>query len=459
MDLRSLRKEKGYTIQQVSDGTGLPPTSLKYWEKGERQPAADVLPKLAEFYGITTDKLLGYKAPNLPAVEETEEVFEERRPSLYGGDKLLVADDKVEKALFNECDKLKKSFFKIGYYLTLIDKYHIYQKQGYATITDYAEDKFGIGSSSAYSFMQVYSRTKKWDNPAEMEERFLPFKQSQLVEFARAKFGGIEYHVKPTDTVEDTKAYVTLWNKNEGYVKGDTVKEALAIAESKKAKAIPQVTVIQSDDVPPGQISIFEEENERPFDEPQDVQVKKQGLVDFRHLFDKPSEEPQEETEDDFGGQEFEEVGESYSTPGVSMAFVNMAEESDDLPEEKKEYSAPIVEIVSDKLTLKNDTERKEFLKQAEKFNIPVLRNAELGLEITKRVLRNGATIYRTTYTHWEYGFKEPTQAVSLCLVDPKEEIVYSWNSTPQRPYLSYTLSGVAETYIVQYLSKHKDEI
>ncbi|MEG9430649.1 MAG: helix-turn-helix transcriptional regulator [Christensenellaceae bacterium] len=319
MDLRSLRKGKGYTIQQVSDGTGLPPTSLKYWEKGERQPAADVLPKLAEFYGITTDKLLGYKAPNLPALEEPEEVFEERRPSLYGGDKLLVADDKVEKALFNECDKLKKSFFKIGYYLTLIDKYHIYQKQGYATITDYAEDKFGIGSSSAYSFMQVYSRTKKWDNPAEMEERFLPFKQSQLVEFARAKFCGIEYHVKPTDTVDDTRAYVSLWNKKEGYVKGDTVKEALAIAEEEKAKkALPQPTAIP-DDVPPGQMSIFDEdeESERPFDE--------------------PSEEPQEEPEN-----EFEEVGESYSTPGVSMAFVNMAEEPE---EKKKEYSAPTIEI------------------------------------------------------------------------------------------------------------------
>lgn len=316
MDLRSLRKEKGYTIQQVSDGTGLPPTSLKYWEKGERQPAADVLPKLAEFYGITTDKLLGYKAPNLPALEEPEEVFEEIRPSFYGGDRLLVPDDNVEKALFNEYDKVKKSFFKLGYYLTLINKYSIYKRQGYANITEYAEYKLGLGSTNTYNFMNVYEKTKKWGSPAEMEERFLPFNQSQLVEFVRAKYAGVEYHVKPTDTVGDTKAYVTLWNKTEGNAKGATVKEALAIAAEEQAKkALPQ----PSDDVPPGQMSIFDEdeENERPFDE--------------------PSEEPQEETEDDFGEQEFVQGG------GI-----------DEDVEKKKEYSAPTIEIEENVATIKD---------------------------------------------------------------------------------------------------------
>ena len=134
MDLKNLRIEKGYSLQQVADGTGLPKTSLFHWESGERQPAADVLPKLAEFYGITTDELLGYKSPKLPAVlEEPEEVFEERVKDKYGftlGIKLLVPTDKLEKALFNEYDKVKKSFFKIGYYLTLIDRHYIYKGQG-----------------------------------------------------------------------------------------------------------------------------------------------------------------------------------------------------------------------------------------------------------------------------------------------------------------------------------------
>ena len=323
MDLRSLRKEKGYTIQQVSDGTGLPPTSLKYWEKGERQPAADVLPKLAEFYGITTDKLLGYKAPNLPALEEPEEVFEELHPSLYGGDKLLVSAATVERALFNEYDKVKKSFFKMGYYLTLINKYKIYEKKGYASITDYAEDKLGIGSTNTYNFMKVYENTRKCNAPGEMDERYLPFNQSQLVEFVRAKYAGVESRVKPTDTVKDIHAYVSLWNQSYDRrgtsPEGKTVKEALEIVAEKKAKkGLLQTTAI-SDDVPPGQMSIFDEdeENERPFDE--------------------PSEEPQEETEDDFGEQEFVQGG------GI-----------DEDVEKKKEYSAPTIEIEENVATIKD---------------------------------------------------------------------------------------------------------
>lgn len=297
MDLKSLRKEKGYTIQQVSDGTGLPPTSLKYWEKGERQPAADVLPKLAEFYGISIDELLGYKAPNMPAaLEEPKEVFEELHPSLYGGDKLLVSAATVEKALFNEYDKVKKSFFKMGYYLTLINKYKIYEKKGYTNITDYAEDKLGLGSTNTYNFMKVYENTKKYNAPGEMDERYLPFNQSQLVEFVRAKYAGVESRVKPTDTVKDIHAYVSLWNQSYDRrgtsPEGKTVKEALELVAEKKAKkALPQTTVIPGDDIPPGQRSIFdeEEESERPFDEPEG--------------------EPQEELADEFGGAEFVQGG------------------------------------------------------------------------------------------------------------------------------------------------------
>lgn len=306
MDLQSLRIEKGYTLQQVADGTGLPKTSLFHWESGKRQPAADVLPKLAEFYGITTDALLGYKAPNMPALlEEPEEVFEECKPSLYGGDKLLVPANKVEKALFNEYDKVKKSFFKMGYYLTLINKYKIYEKKGYANITDYAEDKLGLGSTNTYNFMKVYENTKKYNAPGEMDERYLPFNQSQLVEFVRAKYAGVESRVKPTDTVKDIHAYVSLWNQSYDRrgtsPEGKTVKEALELVAEKKAKkALPQTTVIPGDDIPPGQRSIFdEEESERPFDEPEGEPQEEKS--DFVKMF--------EETEDEFGGAEFVQGG------------------------------------------------------------------------------------------------------------------------------------------------------
>lgn len=295
MDLRSLRSEKGYTLKQVAEGTGLPLASIGYWESGERQPAADVLPKLAEFYGITTDKLLGYKAPNLPEVEEPEEPEYEIKDE-HGFVRRNVSLDELENAIKKDLSSVKKSFFKIGYKLTIIQKYALFINLGYQNLVDYAADKFGFGKTTTYDLINVYELTHSAIYPAEMDEQFLPYDRSKLVELSaccdkwrKEKLISV---VSPTDSVKDIREYVKLWNKtcsNNNYKipEGATVKEALAIAAEEQAKkALPQ----PSDDVPPGQMSIFDdEENERPFDE--------------------PSEEPQEETKDEFGGQEFVQGG------------------------------------------------------------------------------------------------------------------------------------------------------
>ena len=72
MNLKALRKERGLTLKEVAEGTGLPLTSISYWESGERQPSADVLPAIADFYKITVDELLG-RPKALISTEEEEE--------------------------------------------------------------------------------------------------------------------------------------------------------------------------------------------------------------------------------------------------------------------------------------------------------------------------------------------------------------------------------------------------
>lgn len=59
--LRDLRKEKGLSIMQVSQATGLSQTAIVYWENGQRVPNAQAVVVLAEFYGVSTDYLLGLK--------------------------------------------------------------------------------------------------------------------------------------------------------------------------------------------------------------------------------------------------------------------------------------------------------------------------------------------------------------------------------------------------------------
>lgn len=53
-----LRKEKGYTIDQLASKTGVSAQTVSKWEDNTSRPDIMVLPILAEAFGITTDELL-----------------------------------------------------------------------------------------------------------------------------------------------------------------------------------------------------------------------------------------------------------------------------------------------------------------------------------------------------------------------------------------------------------------
>jgi len=57
--LKNIRKERKLTIRAVSDGAGIPIRTYQNYEYGEREISAEALYKLANFYGVTTDYLLG----------------------------------------------------------------------------------------------------------------------------------------------------------------------------------------------------------------------------------------------------------------------------------------------------------------------------------------------------------------------------------------------------------------
>lgn len=64
MDIRntliSIRESKGYSKRTVSEMTGIPYTTYIKYESGERKDVSmDALVKVADFYGVTTDYLLG----------------------------------------------------------------------------------------------------------------------------------------------------------------------------------------------------------------------------------------------------------------------------------------------------------------------------------------------------------------------------------------------------------------
>ena len=57
--LRQLRKARGYTQIHVQMETGIEQALLSKYESGERIPPTETLVKLADFYHVSTDYLLG----------------------------------------------------------------------------------------------------------------------------------------------------------------------------------------------------------------------------------------------------------------------------------------------------------------------------------------------------------------------------------------------------------------
>lgn len=57
--LKELRSKKSLTIAQVSEMLGINTNTYAKYERCERDVSTDTLSKLADFYGVTTDYLLG----------------------------------------------------------------------------------------------------------------------------------------------------------------------------------------------------------------------------------------------------------------------------------------------------------------------------------------------------------------------------------------------------------------
>ena len=53
------RNQMGLTQQELADGVGVSQKSIDYWEKDRYEPKLSSLVKLAKFFGVTIDYLVG----------------------------------------------------------------------------------------------------------------------------------------------------------------------------------------------------------------------------------------------------------------------------------------------------------------------------------------------------------------------------------------------------------------
>lgn len=76
-NLKSIRKERGLTVKEVVDGTGIPMRTYQNYEYMEREIGAGALQKLADFYGVSTDYILGRPTAQ-PPTDALERLFTEK---------------------------------------------------------------------------------------------------------------------------------------------------------------------------------------------------------------------------------------------------------------------------------------------------------------------------------------------------------------------------------------------
>lgn len=112
-ELRRLRKERNLTQEQLAEIFGLSQSTIASWEKGTRQPVTEFIPTIAEFFGVTTDALLGMDEPANAAPPAVPRTLEARIVS--GGMDQLPQEDReqilsVIRAMYSKRPEL----FNIG---------------------------------------------------------------------------------------------------------------------------------------------------------------------------------------------------------------------------------------------------------------------------------------------------------------------------------------------------------
>ncbi len=91
--IKELRKEKVITMKRLGEIIGVSEGAVSQYENGKRQPDYDILKKIADFFNVTTDYLLGRTDNPHQNIDQQLEGIEF---ALYGEIKELTEDEKQD---------------------------------------------------------------------------------------------------------------------------------------------------------------------------------------------------------------------------------------------------------------------------------------------------------------------------------------------------------------------------
>ena len=113
-NLKILRKAKGLTQKEVADFIGISQNNYSYLENGKVKIDNGSLQKLADFFDVTVDYLLGREEKSSPAQQESggiviPEKYKDVAVAFHGGADNLTQADIDDIVRFIEFTKSKKN--------------------------------------------------------------------------------------------------------------------------------------------------------------------------------------------------------------------------------------------------------------------------------------------------------------------------------------------------------------
>lgn len=96
----------------------------------------------------------------------------------------LTMDDYIQckNDIKNNLGTIVKSFVRIGWLLTRIDKSGAYKNDGYSTIYEFAQAEYGMNKSGTSRFKKIYEKYSVPGDTPELRDEYKDFNQSQLTE-------------------------------------------------------------------------------------------------------------------------------------------------------------------------------------------------------------------------------------------------------------------------------------
>lgn len=112
--------------------------------------------------------------------------------------------DTIKSIIKDNINNASRAFIKIGFYLKDVRDRELYKTEGYESIWEFAQAEFGIGKSSASSFMSINDRFSVDGNSPELLEQFRDFTSSKLSEMLTLSDEQIE-QIKPETTIVEIR--------------------------------------------------------------------------------------------------------------------------------------------------------------------------------------------------------------------------------------------------------------